>query len=280
MSDQFNSDDEAHQDNASHDVARQGDLPNGDVSRRNDRDANDDTREDINTDSTDADNTTESTSEETPTESGRHAAPAGETPWWKRRPFIIGAIVVVLIIVLLLTLTGKGDKYSGSLEGAQEHIPAPAQGTRDSVQSMELKIDGKSAPVDFVQLTDQGSLIPPTDVSRLGWYAASAIPGAEGPSGSSVITGHVNAADQGEGYAARFADLQVGDTVTVKVNGKDRDFKVSRNPIHVIKGADMPEAVNDAQGENRLVLITCGGQYVGGSLGYSDNIIVEADPVR
>ena len=48
----------------------------------------------------------------------------------------------------------------------------------------------------------------------------------------------------------------------------------------MVKGAQMPEAVNDAVGENRLVLITCGGEFVGGTLGYADNIIVEAIPVR
>ena len=143
-----------------------------------------------------------------------------------------------------------------------------------------MLIDGKSAPIDFVQLTDQGSLIPPTDVSHLGWYSASAIPGEKGAAGSSVITGHVNEVDQGDGYAARFADLKAGDTVTVKVDGEGRDFTVSKDPIQVVKGAQMPEAVNDAVGENRLVLITCGGEFVGGTLGYADNIIVEATPVR
>lgn len=273
MSDQFNSDDDARNDDASREDDRlnDGTVPNDGVEPETSGEAVDASA----SSSEDVEET-----ETTDSKSGKHAAPAGDTPWWKRPPFIIGAVAVVIIIVLLLTLTGKDDKPSSSLEGAQENIPAPAQGTRDSVQSMEVVIDGKSAPVDLVQLTDQGSLIPPTDVSRLGWYAASAIPGAEGPSGSSVITGHVNAADQGEGYAARFADLKVGDTVTVKVNGEDRDFKVSKDPIHVVKGAEMPESVNDVQGENRLVLITCGGEYVGGSLGYSDNIIVEAAPVR
>lgn len=207
------------------------------------------------------------------------AQPEGK-PFWKRPPFIICAIVVLIVIALLIWLVGGKDSYSSSLEGAQEDIPTPAQGTRDSIKSMELVVDGKTAPVDFVQLTDQGSLIPPTDVSRLGWYSASAIPGQEGQTGSSVITGHINAADQGDGFAAMFPDLKVGDTVTVKVDGQDRDFRVSKDPIHVVKGADLPESVNDAVGDNRLVLITCGGEFVGGTLGYSDNIIVEADPVR
>ena len=201
-----------------------------------------------------------------------------DVPWWKQPRVYIAAIALIGVIALLVI--AQLHRNDSALEGAQENLPTPAQGSRGAVHEMEMLIDGKSAPIDFVQLTDQGSLIPPTDISRLGWYSASAIPGEEGAAGSSVITGHVNEVDQGDGYAARFADLKAGDTVTVKVDGESRDFTVSKDPIQVVKGAQMPEAVNDAVGENRLVLITCGGEFVGGTLGYADNIIVEAIPVR
>lgn len=201
-----------------------------------------------------------------------------DVPWWKQAKVYVPVIGLIGVIALLVI--GQLIRNDSALEGAQENLPTPAQGFREAVHEMEMLIDGKSAPIDFVQLTDQGSLIPPTDVSRLGWYSASAIPGEEGAAGSTVITGHVNEVDQGDGYAARFADLKVGDTVTVKVDGESRDFTVSKDPIRVIKGAQMPEVVNDAVGENRLVLITCGGEFVGGTLGYADNIIVEATPVR
>lgn len=199
-------------------------------------------------------------------------------PWWKQPRVYIAAIALIGVIALLVI--AQLNRNDSALDGAQENLPTPVQGSRGAVHEMEMLIDGKSAPIDFVQLTDQGSLIPPTDISRLGWYSASAIPGEKGAAGSSVITGHVNEVDQGDGYAARFADLKAGDTVTVKVDGESRDFTVSHDPVQVIKGAQMPEVVNDAVGENRLVLITCGGEFVGGTLGYADNIIVEATPVR
>ncbi|MCQ9169498.1 class F sortase [Corynebacterium amycolatum] len=201
-----------------------------------------------------------------------------DVPWWKQPRVYIAAIALIGVIALLVI--AQLNRNDSALDGAQENLPTPAQGSRGAVHEMEMLIDGKSAPIDFVQLTDQGSLIPPTDISRLGWYSASAIPGEKGAAGSSVITGHVNEVDQGDGYAARFADLKAGDTVTVKVDGESRDFTVSKDPIQVVKGARMPDSVNDAVGENRLVLITCGGEFVGGTLGYADNIIVEATPVR
>lgn len=209
------------------------------------------------------------------------AVPDAQLPWWKRKAaWVVVVLVVVILIALVVAVSSRGSGDSASdLEGAQTSLPEPAQGSRDAVSSMEVEIDGDVAPVDFVQLTDQGTLLPPTDVSRLGWYSASAIPGEEGLVGSSVITGHINEVDQGEGFAAHFLDLTVGDTVTVIVNGKERAFEVSKDPVEVVKGAELPESVNDATGENRLVLITCGGEYVGGTLGYADNVIVEATPV-
>lgn len=204
-----------------------------------------------------------------------------ETSWWKKTPVLIGIGVVILVIALIaiFVFANKGGESGNAAQEAQTNLPAPALGSRAVVNTMELKINGETAPVDFVQLTEQGSLIPPTDVSRLGWYSASAVPGAPDAIGSSVITGHINEAEQGEGYAALFPDLEIGDIVTVIVDGEERNFEVSTSPLRVVKGDELPESINDAVGDNRLVLVTCGGEFVGGTLGYSDNIIVEAVPV-
>ena len=144
---------------------------------------------------------------------------------------------------------------------------------------MSVGIDGDYAAVDPVQVTDQGVLLPPHDVSRLGWYSASAVPGDAGNVGSSVITGHVNYQGQGTGFAEKFTRLQENQEFTVVIDGEERTFRVTEKPYRLPKGADFPDVVNDADGANRLVLITCGGQFVGGALGYEDNIITVAEPV-
>ncbi len=164
-------------------------------------------------------------------------------------------------------------------EGEQEVPYEAAPGQFDGFEGMAMDIDGDIAAVDPVQLTDAGALIPPSDVSRLGWYSASAVPGAEGGVGSSVITGHINYQGQGTGYAARFADMKLGDEFDIKIDGTPKTFRVTKAPYRLPKGSDFPPEVNDATGPNRLVLITCGGQFVGGALGYADNIITIAEPV-
>ena len=164
-------------------------------------------------------------------------------------------------------------------EGEQEVPYEAAPGQFDGIEGMALSVGGDIAAVDPVQLTEAGALIPPADVSRLGWYSASAVPGAEGAAGSSVITGHINYQGQGTGYAARFANMAVGQEFDVLIDGVPRTFRVTQAPYRLPKGSDFPPEVNDATGPNRLVLITCGGQFVGGALGYADNIITIAEPV-
>ncbi|MEK0372007.1 class F sortase [Corynebacterium mastitidis] len=214
----------------------------------------------------------------------------------KRWPAVaIGiAIFAVIVIAAVWALVGggKGDDEAADTgvstatsayvddSGEQEHELEPAPGENDAVTGMQITVGGEdSAEVDPIQVTDEGALVPPQDVQRLGWYSASAVPGDKGPVGSSVITGHINFAGQGEGYAARFTRLKEGENFTITVNGEEREFRVTQAPYHVTKGNDFAEVMDDADGENRVVLVTCGGDWVGGNLGYADNIITLAEPV-
>ncbi|AQQ16138.1 Sortase family protein [Corynebacterium glaucum] len=217
-------------------------------------------------------------------------------------PVALIAVAALFILSLVFMLGGKdSDEASGDLTTSEQQdestdAEAPAEGgyvddsgqqeqeltafptTVDDVEEMTLSLGADSAPIDFVQLTVDGTLIPPEDVSRLGWYVESAVPGSQGGVGSTVITGHVNHQTQGQGFAYNFTQLNVGDTVTIDVDGQPAKYKVTKAPFRVAKGEDMPAEVNDTSGENMLVLITCGGEFVGGALGYADNIFVIAEP--
>ena len=161
----------------------------------------------------------------------------------------------------------------------RQHEYEAAPGEFKGFEGMSVGIDGEYAAVDPVQVTDQGVLLPPHDVTRVGWYSASAVPGEAGPVGSSVITGHINYQGQGTGFAEKFTTLEQGQEFTVFIDGEERRFRVTEAPYRLQKGAGFPDVVNDTEGENRLVLITCGGKFVGGQLGYEDNIITVAEPV-
>ncbi|MCZ9635050.1 class F sortase [Rhodococcus sp. BH5] len=213
--------------------------------------------------------------------------------WWHRLSGVGRALLVttpllvvaaaVAIIAALTYASGEGGPppaFVDSATGVQDSLPEPvfAAVPPEFGAGMTMRIGDADGPVDPVNLVGGTTLLPPSDISRLGWYAASPLPGVDG-AGSTVITGHVNDAVQGEGYAARFVRLSVGDTVTVSVDGEPHVYRVSQAPTMTPKGGQLPDVVNDTVGENRLVLITCGGEYVGGATGYADNIIVVAEPV-
>ncbi|MDH6284336.1 class F sortase [Prescottella agglutinans] len=193
-------------------------------------------------------------------------------------------LLVIAVASIAMMMTNRGgdeppvfvDTATGVQDQLPEHVPAEAPAGFGS--GMVLRIGGADAQVDPVHLAGS-TLLPPTDISRLGWYAASPLPGVDG-AGSTVITGHINDASQGDGYAAKFTTLSVGDEITVAVDGAPHIYRVSQAPAMASKSGPMPEVVNDATGDSRLVLITCGGEYVGGATGYADNILVVAEPVR
>ena len=107
---------------------------------------------------------------------------------------IIAAIVVVALVLLqvVLYLAGDDEDEAGSApetvasesaqdsapksdafvddSGQQEHEYEAAPGEFKGFEGMSVGIDGEYAAVDPVQVTDQGVLLPPHDVTRVGWY--------------------------------------------------------------------------------------------------------------
>ncbi|OFM31880.1 class F sortase [Corynebacterium guaraldiae] len=256
-----------------------------------------------------ADSTGEAAGE---TAAGKHRAgeeqAAGESKKGNKKLLIglVALIAIILVIVQLVIYAGRNgddsaeDNAGDSAEtsqssesaapttnndpfvddsGEQDQEIDAAPGEFRGFGAMSLGINDEFAAVDPIQVTDTGMLIPPRDVQRLGWYSASAVPGEAGPVGSSVITGHINYQGQGTGFAEKFTTLEQGQEFTVFIDGEERQFRVTEAPYRLPKGSGFPDVVNDAQGDNRLVLITCGGKFVGGELGYEDNIITVAEPV-
>ncbi len=239
---------------------------------------------------------------------GAHRKPEdGEKKGGKKALWaILALIAIVLVIVQLVVYFGRNgdDDVAGDAEasstvasateeaapttnndpfvddsGEQDQEIDAAPGEFRDFGAMSLGINEEFAAVDPIQVTENGMLIPPRDVSRLGWYSASAVPGEAGPVGSSVITGHINYQGQGTGFAEKFTALEQGHEFAVYIDGEERKFRVTEAPYRLPKGAGFPDVINDTEGENRLVLITCGGKFVGGQLGYEDNIITVAEPV-
>jgi Sortase domain len=121
-----------------------------------------------------------------------------------------------------------------------------------------------------------GTLRIPDGVSKAALWGAA----LDGPAGATLIAGHINWA----GVAGPFAELwgaQAGQTVTVvDAGGKRLAFAVDQ--VLTVDKDNLPQHADELFGQtgpHRLVLVTCGGQWVGGALGYDQNRVVIAHPV-
>lgn len=113
-----------------------------------------------------------------------------------------------------------------------------------------------------------------SDPKRIDWYERGGIPGDVGF--PAVIISHVN----GHGNPGGFADLHKlvrGDTVVVeRGDGTRLGFIV--DTVNKYNKAKFPtaEVYKPSPTVPKLVLITCGGKFVGPPTGYEDNIVVTA----
>jgi hypothetical protein len=93
-----------------------------------------------------------------------------------------------------------------------------------------------------------------------------------------VFAGHVN----WKGATGPFAELwndRIGGAVTiVDKAGKSWNYKVSQ--LITLKKNELPLRADELFGQSgphRIVLVTCGGRWIGGSTGYAENRVVIAD---
>ncbi|MBA2952807.1 class F sortase [Nocardioides sp. CGMCC 1.13656] len=186
-----------------------------------------------------------------------------------------------------LVLAAAGGAWwasGGSADGtrpATAASPAPGQGatatpvraprTPGAPRRVLIPALDVDAPVLPVRAPD-GTLVPPSDPSRLGWWADGARPGdAEG---SVLVTGHT--VHTGGGALDDLETLRRGDTVVVGT--KAGRFRYVVRSMHVYsKGrvADDATRLFSQDVPGRLVLITCedwdGERYL-------SNVVVVATP--
>jgi sortase family protein len=159
----------------------------------------------------------------------------------------------------------KSPAGSGSPAGdAPVRLRIPALGLDASVAAVGVD-------------AETGEFAVPPSVDRVGWYRFG--PGFTARSGSIVVAGHVDSADQGKGAFFGLSKLAPGEKLTLTgPAGKNRDFTVvareryrkSRIPLEKYFARD---------GAARLTLITCGGPFDSGTGHYRDNVVVTAEPV-
>lgn len=153
--------------------------------------------------------------------------------------------------------------------GTIEQDPAP---TRFQVAAL-----GIDAAVDAVGVEDDGSMVIPAEIDRVGWYRFGPAAGVD--RGNVVLAGHVDAAGEGPGALFELRGVEVGALITVTdAAGAAHEYEVVGRET-VTKDVLPVDQIFDREGEHRLVVITCGGPFQPELRSYRDNVVVTAVPV-
>ena len=128
-----------------------------------------------------------------------------------------------------------------------------------------------STRIEHVGLATDGSMQTPYNIYNAAWFSPGVKPGE---TGDAVIDGHVGLPGQPLVFA-HLNRLRLGDAITVvSGDGHAAHFIVSSS--RVVPAGASPAGLFSRAGPPTLSLITCTGQYDGGSYSYSDRLIVDA----
>lgn len=149
---------------------------------------------------------------------------------------------------------------------------AHAAGGGDAPQ--EICIPALRVATSVIKLglnADHTVQVPTLSQVRLaGWYRYSAPPGSVGPT---VILGHVDSAEYGEGVFFHLSALRAGDQVRVqRGDGKVAVYRINQ-VVQVSKKHFPTDAVYGATSGPAIRLVTCGGTFDASTGNYLDNII-------
>ncbi|AHH95087.1 hypothetical protein GCM10010174_56490 [Kutzneria viridogrisea] len=206
-----------------------------------------------------------------------------------RRSLYLGS-AVVLLAALLVTTTflliedlspvptamplarWAGEATQVATPSAVPEIPVP---TGVPVGTVRLPAGG-TAQLIRSDLTADGTLPIPDRLDRATWWGAAL--GAQ--RGATLLAGHVN----WQGSTGPFAELwrdHPGDQVGV-VDTQGRTWTYRITELVTVRKRDLParaEQLYGQAGAHRLVLATCGGEFLGGADGYQDNRFAIAELV-
>lgn len=171
-----------------------------------------------------------------------------------------------------VTPTEQRTRAAAPIGRSVATLPAPTK--VDPPVFVELPDADVTADVVPVGLADDGQMELPDDPKVVGWYRFG--PAAGTGVGSVVIAGHVDSRRYGIGPLARLVEAEQGDEVVVRTEaGEVHTYAVV--DVQVIPKADLPIAdIFSRDGAERLVLITCTGEFDGTR--YEDNAVVIAEP--
>lgn len=160
------------------------------------------------------------------------------------------------------TQDGRVGAAGSRAEAAPVEVRLPSIGVRSEIRPIGVERDGK--------------LEIPEDVATVGWYRFGPKPGDA--RGSTVLSGHIDSAEQGRGAFFRLGDLRPGDPVVLR-SSDGREWRYRVVAREEWPKTEVPlDRIFARSGAARLTLVTCGGGFREDVRSYTDNIAVTAVP--
>jgi LPXTG-site transpeptidase (sortase) family protein len=198
------------------------------------------------------------------------AAPEPPAPVRRGRAALAGITgLVVLLAALVSFFLWPGGDGGAPAAGT---TPAAVKATRYRLVVKSLHID---APIVAVGLSRDRVLTPPANPRDVGWWNASATPGAS--TGQTIIAGHT--VHTGGGQFDHLGSIEKGARIEVVRRHRTVTY-VATKVVTLSKqqvSARAQQLFGQGRAKNRLVLITC-GDWTGHS--YLTNVFVYATPVK
>ncbi|MCX2732137.1 class F sortase [Saccharopolyspora sp. NFXS83] len=196
---------------------------------------------------------------------------------------VVGLVAVVAVVAGTLLRGGADQPPPAAAPPPAE--PAPVQVADLPPQPVHVPAgqppgtvrlpQGGQAELVRKEIDRSGTLPVPDGVGEATWWGA----GLDSPKGATVLAGHVN----WKGAVGPFEELwdSAPDQEVTVVDDDGTEWRYRVSEIVTLSKEELPARAADLfgqGGEHRLVLVTCGGRYVGGDLGYDENRIVVATP--
>jgi LPXTG-site transpeptidase (sortase) family protein len=182
---------------------------------------------------------------------------------------VAAIVLAVLAVVLLVVSRGGGDgRAAGAAPPAVTSTGTPTP-YRLVVRSLHI-----DAPVVSIAMTKDRVLDPPANPRDVGWWNASAEPGAA--QGQTIVTGHT--VHTGGGQFDHLGTMREGAEIELRTPQGAASY-VATKVFTLAKpevAAHTAELFGQARKHNRLVLITC-GDWTGSE--YLTNVFVYAKPI-
>ena len=192
---------------------------------------------------------------------------------------LVPVIVTLILVSVFMAAVGFGQIPGiPSMVDMLESWNAQAQDGRAMGRSAPTRISipslGVRADTVEVSRAADGSIgTPESDpVKDAGWYKLGPAPGE---AGTAIIVGHIDTASKPAVFS-KLRDLRQGKLIEVRREDR-RTATFTVDSVETFAKTSFPaNRVFEHDEKPRLVLVTCGGKWLGGNVGYADNIIVFA----